>query len=700
MDIGLAGNLRLKDLINTISEKLQERLPAGIELYGRKDKCACLCKILKVLDKDDGKILYEVEWLDKDKKVMGASVVTGNVLIRKKLPFSRDVLKSFIRESTTRSAPWMIHDNLARKHGVSTEPPEELRDKILIQDGCHVSSKRRSKNKGDGENITDARKGENDTNKRKSLETENLAMAKKSKKEGEKTKEEPIKYPIDDLLVRPGAKDPVFADRPSPSRDFGVPMDCVADLLMVWDFCSSFSRLLNLWPFSLEDFENAICHKDSNLILIVESHSALLRLLIKDESEYFMAIQEKRWKSKITLMNWTEYLCGFLEMDDIPELSSHIATIKRGHYGLLDVRAKLGIFRELVTQALATDAIREQLDEFIEQQQALASTRREEALEEARKRREEKEFTKADSDSKEVIQGHALENGRGNLHTVENGYDSRQNGYVPEERDEKVLSCQGSHVSEDSESKNVNNAVKKVVKKQKMDAKVIAENVKEPAGMEEHSKKLQLRKDNKKGIQEKTIFILQKVHFEREIEKRFIRTNPLGKDRNYSRYWFFRRDGRIFVESSDSKLWGYYSSKEEVITLHTGPNTILCILFIFGKLKRLGGDLYLLAGEMDCKLACLFRFSLPSHGEQEPVRNLLPPHKICEHGCLQLQSSFDRRMLLSHSYIDLALQKRSKDIAHKIALEEAVLRRSTRVRAPLRDSPAVAFLRYENKWKD
>ena len=99
--------------------------------------------------------------------------------------------------------------------------------------------------------------------------------------------------------MRPGPDDPVFTDRPSPSRDFTVPMDCVGDLLMVWDFVSSFGRLLHLFPFSLQDFENAICHKDSNLIIIVETHSALLRLLVKDDGQYFTAIQEKKRKPKV-----------------------------------------------------------------------------------------------------------------------------------------------------------------------------------------------------------------------------------------------------------------------------------------------------------------------------------------------------------------------------------------------------------------
>ena len=49
------------------------------------------------------------------------------------------------------------------------------------------------------------------------------------------------------------------------------------------------------------------------------------------------------------------------------------------------------------------------------------------------------------------------------------------------------------------------------------------------------------------------------------MEKRFVRTDSLGKDRDYNRYWWFQRDGRVFVEGSDSKQWGYYSSKEEVL---------------------------------------------------------------------------------------------------------------------------------------
>lgn len=59
------------------------------------------------------------------------------------------------------------------------------------------------------------------------------------------------------------------------------------------------------------------------------------------------------------------------------------------------------------------------------------------------------------------------------------------------------------------------------------------------------------------------------------MEKWRIRTSPLGEDRYYNRYWWFHHDERIFVESPDSKEWGYYSNKEEVLIL------VACYVCIF-----------------------------------------------------------------------------------------------------------------------
>ena len=137
---------------------------------------------------------------------------------------------------------------------------------------------------------------------------------------------------------------------------------------------------------------------------------------------------------QITLITWTEYLCDLLEMIKVPELGTHISTIKRGHYGLLDAGAKLRIFRALINCALETDIFREKLDEVIEQRHALGATRREEALEEARKKREKKEQSKAESIANQVMDSTSKQN------VTENGSHRKQNGNKLKNRNGKVIS--------------------------------------------------------------------------------------------------------------------------------------------------------------------------------------------------------------------------------------------------------------------
>ncbi|XP_021273591.1 DDT domain-containing protein DDB_G0282237 isoform X3 [Herrania umbratica] len=621
--------LSLRDLADAIAKKLQKDLFVGANLYGRKDGSLYPCKVLKLVENGVEKIQYEVAWINKTRKITENSIVLGEDLVWKKTPFSRNILKSFIRESTCRSIPWVIHEKLAQKHGISTDPPQELRSRFFFKDGQLVAKMKKRKN-GDGKNVGEVN-DESGKSKRKKVET---GTSDAVKNENNQPKEEPVKYPIDDLLVQPGPDDPLFTDRPFPSRDFNVPMDCVGDLLMVWDFCSSFSRLLHLWPFSLEDFENAICHKDSNLVLIAETHSALLRLLIKDDSEYSFALQKRKRKPKISLITWTDYVCDFLEMINITELSSSMTTIKRGHYGLLDANAKLWVLRELVSHALETDLIRGKLDEHIEQRQMLGAIRRGEALEYARKRREEKEQLKGESGADGLVKENSLESTGSNPHIAENGNPIIETGDMVEE----VISSQQSNTFYDR--RQLDCPSMKTEEKQNVDPKVLAENV--TNSCEKEAQK-QLSGDKKEAEERKSKEKRQqrREYFEREMEKRSIRTSPLGKDRDYNRYWWFRRDGRIFIEISDTKQWGYYSTKEEVDALIR---------------------------------------SLNRKGERERALQI------------QLEKFYGK--------ICLELQKRSKDLAHKIALEEAVLRRSTRVRAPPRENPANAFLRYVNKWKE
>ncbi|KAL0332587.1 UNVERIFIED_CONTAM: hypothetical protein Scaly_2160200 [Sesamum calycinum] len=302
------------------------------------------------------------------------------------------------------------------------------------------------------------------------------------------------------------------------------------------------------------------------------------------------------------------------------------STIKRGHYGLLEICVKLAIFRELVAQALETDTIKDKLDEYIEERQALAATRRDEALDEGRKRREEKERRKSEATGKEVKEERQVKSGEG-IHSI-------ANEVTPDKSDGKVLSQQ-NHSSRNSENEG-DGTSKKNAKKQKVERNPSPEDVNHPSKREIH--KL-MKNEIKESIEMKSAEE-RKEFLEREIEKRFIRTSPLGKDKNYCRYWFFRRDGRIFVESSDSTQWGYYQTKEELDAL-------------IGSLNAKG------------------------------VRE-----RALKSRCRNFTTKYARNF------------RRSKEETQQIEMEEALVRRSTRVRAPPRENPALAFLKYVNKWKE
>ncbi|KAG6499672.1 DDT domain-containing protein DDB_G0282237-like [Zingiber officinale] len=584
----------LTDLVNELYDKLQDSLFEGLELQGKKDDSVCSCKILKALY-DGDTFQYKVDWIDKEKKVFDSTIVKAEDLIHKRRPFSRRVLREFIKESTYQNFPWVVHEKLAKKYGIFTEPPEELRDKLTLQNGSVWSFKKF--NKADIANGGEIGNGI-------------LAALEKE------MKKDRIRYPIDDLLVRPAHDDPTFTERPPLSLEFNVPMECVGDLLMVWDFCCTFGKLLHLYPFTLDDLENAICHKDTNLILIMELHSSILHLIIMDEGKYFLAIQNKKRKTKIKQSNWVEFLSEFLEMEDRECNSTCVGTIKRGHYGLLEVHSKLQILRELVAEALETNAIRDKLDERFEQQQALEAVKREEA------RKKKEELLKMVNSDLEAKEGNIMENGSSNGHIPslnEINVNHSEEVYLPDK----------NQIAENGEKKRHSSILESAAKRQRVDDEL---HTKSARGQRR-------TKDKDKETHEKKPVTMGE-HLEREIEKLSGRTNSLGKDRNYNRYWFFRREGRIFVENSDSTQWGYYSTKDELDAL-------------------LG--------------------SLNPKGERE--------------------RGLKRQLEKHYNKISSALQKRSKDITHRLQLEENILRRSVRVRAQPRDSSTTGFLRYINKWK-
>jgi hypothetical protein len=84
----------------------------------------------------------------------------------------------------------------------------------------------------------------------------------------------------------------------------GIPIHCIPDMLMVWDFLCTFCRTLSLEPIELDDFASALSYRpmtelnssqcvddqqqlppQSNIpVYLSECHIALLRLLMKDQT--------------------------------------------------------------------------------------------------------------------------------------------------------------------------------------------------------------------------------------------------------------------------------------------------------------------------------------------------------------------------------------------------------------------------------
>jgi len=138
------------------------------------------------------------------------------------------------------------------------------------------------------------------------------------------------------------------------------------------------------------------------------------------------------------MISWKDYLCEFLEMIKIPKLQQYEATVKRGHYGYVDVNAKLEIFRELVNRALDTAIVREKLDEFIKQRRVLGAAKREEAIEASVKRRKVKEQLKANSGSNCGENGRHLD--QDTTVSTDNNNHRIQNGSIGKNRNKEIES--------------------------------------------------------------------------------------------------------------------------------------------------------------------------------------------------------------------------------------------------------------------
>ncbi|CAK9215864.1 unnamed protein product [Sphagnum troendelagicum] len=543
--------LRIDELVDSLYKDFKERFVVGEVVTGTRGEgsstSTCMCQILKVL-KEEGKKdetpRYNVAWLDDNNRKIGISKESADDLKHKRHPFSRALLKAFVRESASsgpsRNSPWSVHDKQAQKYKIPLVAPEwpKLTDTPLKRT---PPSERGKHNKVD-EMVNEAhtqkkRKHPEGTSARKKADGKRQHVHKAAAAILQRAR-----YPIEDSHVKLSSEDRQLNDRPVPSTDFLLPMACVGDLLMVWDFCSLFSKALLLSPFKLEELEKSLDYKEGEAPLLLEINFALLCITLTDpilRDEFF---HRRKHHSKVS-----------------------------------------------------SSAIRTQIDNNIEEHQLAMANKCEAEVEELKRKNEERENLKRQQcpgntnflavENGDHQEEKILENGREHRNQEDNGeeLDAKEQGHSLENDHLRDWTVKGKRNSfgnltivsngwteEKENHHSVSVRSRHVLLKEKLAAKLALEEEKEQQRTEEQKKLQEKRKEQAEALTQRKIQqqmlaerLKKQEHLEREMEKHYIRTTPLGKDHFHNCFWFFFREGRLFVESNDCKQWGYYTAKEE-----------------------------------------------------------------------------------------------------------------------------------------
>lgn len=193
---------------------------------------------------------------------------------------------------------------------------------------------------------------------------------------------------------------------------------------MVWDFCCLFGKAISLSHFTLEDFEKSLDYRDGEAQLLLEMTHALLRAALTDPIFREEFHQKRKRRTEVTMANWKDDLCDFLELPSQKEVTTAISMIRQGFYKQLEASEKLNILQALVNCCLNSNTVRSQIDENIEGHQSIIAQKREVEVEEVKRRKEEKELLKQQRNengngraTENGDEGEVLENGdRGNIY--------------------------------------------------------------------------------------------------------------------------------------------------------------------------------------------------------------------------------------------------------------------------------------------
>ncbi|KAG2225366.1 hypothetical protein INT45_005610 [Circinella minor] len=237
--------------------------------------------------------------------------VDADEIRRDKRVFNRHMIQRLIRECSKRDsyigAPWLIKANVAYHYGISTLLPPHLQE---AQDLAYANQARKRK--------APLKELEDKEAEKRARKEENLLQKAKLKEEKERQREErrkqaAVKYPIEDLDLPIYRKDPnlnwALIDmapdkytgpatipyptggrdpRPPLHKNTAIPDDIFETFISVWSFLAVFSDPLSLSPFSIDDFERALCQPSQQMSksnVLFESNVCLLNVIIKERQQ-------------------------------------------------------------------------------------------------------------------------------------------------------------------------------------------------------------------------------------------------------------------------------------------------------------------------------------------------------------------------------------------------------------------------------
>ncbi|PHZ15046.1 uncharacterized protein RHIMIDRAFT_277004 [Rhizopus microsporus ATCC 52813] len=283
--------LRLDALVDdTYKHFVNRYVPGEFVQCTWDDNIAYHGQVLEVIKNEDTEEQYKVQLIDEDSVGIEdmIKVLPKEKIKRDRFAFSKNLLKKYIKEHAVKDtyigAPWNIKPDTAEKFDIDTTLPEKL---FEARNVAYAKSRKKRPTTG---STTDHNNG--------SIINRSLAI---DSHKAELT----LRYPMEDLNIPTYRRDPSgygkitdmtpgvegantdvqnptgnMPPHPEATHKTTVPDDCYGSFLMTWSFLSVFAHPLKLSPFSLDDFESALHHKQPST-LMREANIALLNAIIK-----------------------------------------------------------------------------------------------------------------------------------------------------------------------------------------------------------------------------------------------------------------------------------------------------------------------------------------------------------------------------------------------------------------------------------